>query len=109
MTADLVGSACDGGGCRAQVSVRKAALGVSSGLLRALPGEAPLADLWVASALPLVRDVETSLQDQLLDSFHDFIVAPSGAQPCPAVRPKKQGIQLRTLPVHNLPMRQRGC
>ncbi|BDA42617.1 probable condensin complex subunit 1 at C-terminar half [Coccomyxa sp. Obi] len=61
------------------VSVRKAALGVSSGLLRALPQEASLAQLWVAAALPLVRDVEASLQEQLLDSFHEFIIAPAVA------------------------------
>lgn len=60
------------------MSVRKAALGVSSGLLRALPQETSLAQLWVAAALPLVRDVEASLQEQLLDSFHEFIIAPAG-------------------------------
>ncbi len=63
-----------------QVSVRKAALGVCSGLLRALPHEASLAALWVAAALPLVRDVEASLQEQLLDSFHDFVIVPAGAR-----------------------------
>jgi hypothetical protein len=64
-----------------QVSVRKAALGVCSGLLRALPQEASLASLWVAAALPLVRDVEASLQEQFLDSFHDFLIAPAGVSP----------------------------
>ena len=63
-----------------QVSVRKAALGVSSGLLRALPQKASLAQLWVAAALPLVRDVEASLQEQMLDSFHEFVIAPAGAR-----------------------------
>ncbi|EIE24970.1 hypothetical protein COCSUDRAFT_83663 [Coccomyxa subellipsoidea C-169] len=63
----------------AVVSVRKAALGVCSGLLRALPHEASLAALWVTAALPLVRDVEASLQEQLLDSFHDFVIVPAVA------------------------------
>lgn len=65
-----------------QVSVRKAALGVMHGLLRALPQEGRLAQLWVQAALPMVRDVEASLQEQLLDQFHEFIVRPTGLAVC---------------------------
>jgi hypothetical protein len=60
------------------MSVRKAALGVIGSLLRALPGESQLAQLWVQAALPMVRDVEASLQEQLLDQFHEFVISPAG-------------------------------
>ena len=70
-----------------QVSVRKAALGAACGLLRALPEQAPLCALWVGAALPLVREVEAPLQEALLDSCQEFLIAPAGAcmraQPCP--------------------------
>ena len=61
-----------------QVSVRKAALGVIAALLKALPGQAAPAQLWVTSALPMVRDVEASLQEQLLDHVHTFLMVPAG-------------------------------
>lgn len=61
-----------------QVSVRKAALGVIAALLKALPGQAAPAQLWMTSALPMVRDVEASLQEQLLDHVHTFIMLPAG-------------------------------
>jgi hypothetical protein len=47
---------------RAQVSVRKAALVALSTLLELFPAEPQLCQAWVASALPLVRDVEASIQ-----------------------------------------------
>ena len=61
-----------------QVSVRKAALGVIAALLKTLPGQAAPAQLWVTSALPMVRDVEASLQEQLLDHVHTFLMVPAG-------------------------------
>lgn len=45
-----------------QVSVRKAALVALSTLLELFPAEPSLCTAWVASALPLVRDVEASIQ-----------------------------------------------
>jgi hypothetical protein len=45
-----------------QVSVRKAALVALSTLLELFPGEPSLCAAWVASGLPLVRDVEASIQ-----------------------------------------------
>ena len=63
-----------------QMSVRKAALGAACGLLRALPDQALLAALWVGAALPLVRDVEASLQEAALDAFAEFIIAPAGVR-----------------------------
>jgi hypothetical protein len=45
-----------------QVSVRKAALVALSTLLELFPGEPSLCQAWVASGLPLVRDVEASIQ-----------------------------------------------
>lgn len=71
-----------------QVSVRKAALGVIAALLKALPGQAAPAQLWVTSALPMVRDVEASLQEQLLDHVHTFLMVPAGLclpQPIPVL------------------------
>ncbi len=65
-----------------QVSVRKAALGAACGLLRALPDQAALCALWVGAALPLARDVEASLQEALLDSLQEFLIAPAGAGTC---------------------------
>ena len=62
----------------AQVSVRKAALGVMAALLRAFPDQATLAQLWVTSALPMARDVEASLQEQLLDHVYTFLMVPAG-------------------------------
>lgn len=62
----------------AQVSVRKAALGVIAALLKALPGQVAPAQLWVTSALPMVRDVEASLAEQLVDHVHTFLMAPAG-------------------------------
>ena len=61
-----------------QVSVRKAALGVITALLKALPGQVAPAQLWVTSALPMVRDVEASLAEQLVDHVHTFLMAPAG-------------------------------
>ncbi len=61
-----------------QVSVRKAALGVMAALLKALPGHAAPAQLLVKSALPLVRDVEASLAEQLVDHVHTFLTSPAG-------------------------------
>ena len=61
-----------------QVSVRKAALVVIAALLKALPGQALPAQLWVTSALPMVRDVESSLQEQLLDHVQTFLMVPTG-------------------------------
>lgn len=58
--------------------MRKAALGVIAALLRALPEQATVARLWVAAALPLVRDVEAGLQEQLLDQLHAFLLVPAG-------------------------------
>jgi hypothetical protein len=48
--------------CAVQVSVRKAALVALSTLLDLFPAEPSLCTAWVASALPLVRDVEPSIQ-----------------------------------------------
>lgn len=45
-----------------QVSVRKAALVALSTLLELFPAERSLCTAWVTSALPLVRDVEASIQ-----------------------------------------------
>lgn len=45
-----------------QVSVRKAALVALSTLMELFPAEPSLCTAWVASALPLVRDVEASIQ-----------------------------------------------
>ena len=61
-----------------QVSVRKAALGVIAALLKAMPGQVAPAQLWVTSALPMIRDVEASLQEQLLDHVHTFLMVPAG-------------------------------
>ena len=36
------------------------------------------AQLWVTSALPMVRDVEVSLAEQLVDHVHTFLMAPAG-------------------------------
>ena len=41
--------------------MRKAALGVLAALLKACLDQVALAQLWVISALPMVRDVEASL------------------------------------------------
>ncbi|KAF6260358.1 non-SMC mitotic condensation complex subunit 1-domain-containing protein [Scenedesmus sp. NREL 46B-D3] len=49
------------------VSVRKAALVALSTLLELFPAEPSLCHAWVASSLPLVRDVEASIQDSLAD------------------------------------------
>ncbi|WIA29655.1 hypothetical protein OEZ86_012141 [Tetradesmus obliquus] len=49
------------------VSVRKAALVALSTLLELFPCEPSLSQAWVASGLPLVRDVEASIQDCLAD------------------------------------------
>ena len=75
-----VASPCAGAdACRMmQVSVRKAALGVMAALLKAFPDQAALAQLWVTSALPMVRDVEASVQEQLLDHVHTFLMVPAG-------------------------------
>jgi hypothetical protein len=45
-----------------QVSVRKAALVALSTLMELFPAEPSLCTAWIASALPLVRDVEASIQ-----------------------------------------------
>ncbi len=52
---------------RYQVSVRKAALVALSRLLEFFPLEAALCAAWVRSALPLVRDAESSVQESLMD------------------------------------------
>eukprot|EP00775_Hariotina_reticulata_P011091 gene11092-11246_t len=49
------------------VSVRKAALVALGTLLELFPSEPSLAQAWVSSGLPLVRDVEASIQDCLRD------------------------------------------
>ncbi|KAK9813253.1 hypothetical protein WJX72_011494 [[Myrmecia] bisecta] len=59
----------------ALVTVRKVGLSAASRLLRELPYETAMAELWVRAALPMVRDVEASMQEQLLDQFHDLIIA----------------------------------
>lgn len=51
--------------CTVQVSVRKAALVALSTLMELFPAEPRLCSAWVASALPLVRDVEASIQVRL--------------------------------------------
>ncbi len=58
--------------------MRKAALGVMAALLKAFPDQAALAQLWVMSALPMVRDVEASVQEQLLDHVQTFLMVPAG-------------------------------
>lgn len=45
--------------------MRKAALVALSTLLELFPAEPSLCHAWVASALPLVRDVEASIQVRL--------------------------------------------
>ena len=72
-----------------QVSVRKAALGVMAALLKALPDQAALAQLWVTSALPMVRDVEASVQEQLLDHVHTFLMVPVGLSTAPTPLPRR--------------------
>lgn len=52
---------------RPQVSVRKAALVALGRLLELLPLEPPLCAAWVRSALPLVRDPESTIQEALLE------------------------------------------
>ena len=57
--------------CRAsvvlQVSVRKAAMVALSRLLELFPLESIICQAWVRSVLPLVRDVESTIQDSMLD------------------------------------------
>jgi hypothetical protein len=48
--------------CDGQVSVRKAALVALCTLLELFPTEPSLARAWVSSGLPLVRDVEATVQ-----------------------------------------------
>ena len=69
------------------MSVRKATLGVMAALLKAFPDQAALAQLWVTSALPMVRDAEASLQEQLLDHVHTFLMVPTGRFDAPGVVP----------------------
>ena len=71
------------------MSVRKAALGVMAALLKALPDQAALAQLWVTSALPMVRDVEASVQEQLLDHVHTFLMVPVGLSTAPTPLPRR--------------------
>ena len=80
-------SSCDDSSMM-QVSVRKAALGVMAALLKAFPDQAALAQLWVTSALPMVRDVEASVQEQLLDHLHTFLMVPAGLSITPSPLPR---------------------
>ncbi|GAB4813688.1 hypothetical protein N2152v2_000734 [Parachlorella kessleri] len=57
----------------ALVSVRKAGLTAAHSLLKALPDQPAVAALWVRAALPLVRDVEASIQEAVLDQFQDLV------------------------------------
>jgi hypothetical protein len=50
-----------------QVSVRKAAMVAISRLLELFPLESIICQAWVRSVLPLVRDVESTIQDSMLD------------------------------------------
>lgn len=61
------------------VSVRKAALSAMRSLLTAAPGAALLAALWIQSALPMIRDVETSLQELVLEQFQELLLARAAA------------------------------
>ena len=53
-------------------------------LLAVMPLDAGMSALWVRAALPLVRDVEATLQQQLLDQFYEiFIVRATAMAGCP--------------------------
>ncbi|KAL0028583.1 hypothetical protein WJX79_003483 [Trebouxia sp. C0005] len=59
----------------ALVTVRRTGLLAVSRLLRGLPNQTAVTELWVRAALPMARDVEASLQEQLLEQFHDLVLA----------------------------------
>ncbi|KAK9803508.1 hypothetical protein WJX73_000161 [Symbiochloris irregularis] len=63
----------------ALVSVRKGALSAVVRLSREQPHEQPVTHLWVTSVLPMVRDMETSLQEAALEAVHEAIFARAAA------------------------------
>ncbi|KAF8073170.1 Ncapd3 [Scenedesmus sp. PABB004] len=73
------------------VSVRKAALVALSTLVELFPGEPSLAAAWVSSALPLVRDVEATVQDALADWAAALLLDKAAAVGGAAAKATKRG------------------
>ena len=58
----------------ALVTVRKAALVAIGDLVAAAPTDATVVDLWIRSCLPLIRDVENSVQETVIDQVDELVL-----------------------------------
>ena len=56
------------------VSVRRQGMQSLSSLLAVFPTDARLAAAWLSSVLPMVGDVESSLQERCMDAFQEYVV-----------------------------------
>ena len=61
------------------VSVRRQALLSLNALLRVFPENQDVNSVWLKSILPIIDDVESSLQERCLDGFQEFVI--SGIMP----------------------------
>ena len=61
------------------VSVRRQALYSLNALLRVFPENRVVISVWLKSVLPMIDDVESSLQERCLDGFQEFVI--SGIMP----------------------------
>ncbi|GAQ85855.1 condensin complex subunit 1 [Klebsormidium nitens] len=68
------------------LSVRRAALGAISAVLRRWPGNAAVANAWAQAVLPMVADTEQSVQERCLDLFQKLVLD-RVAQAGPTVAP----------------------
>lgn len=67
---EAMGSAC----ADPMVSIRKAALGALSEMMRKFPADTKVVTEWFQSALPLVMDNESSIQEECLSLFEELVV-----------------------------------
>lgn len=80
-----------------QVSVRKAGLVALCRLLELFPQEPLLCNAWMRSAMPLVRDVESSIQDALLDWAEALLVNKAAAAAGSSAEASMSAAELRPL------------
>ena len=60
--------------CVFQLTVRRASLSAASRLMRAFPHHDNVCKLWVHCTLPLLCDVEKTIQETALDSFCENVI-----------------------------------